>query len=111
LGIEEGSRRYGDEMERLPGENEVHLFWDCQAVKTPLMEVSNGIAKTINREIDKNKFFCGWEERSRDGTLMTIICTNLLRFIIFKCKIRMRLPTSGRLREEFDGIMNGILKM
>jgi hypothetical protein len=64
----------------------------------------------INGDIDKNKFFCGWEERSRDGTLMTIICTNLLRFLIFKCKVRRRLPTSGSLRVEFDEIMNGIFK-
>jgi hypothetical protein len=110
LGIEEGTRRYGDEMERLPGENEAHLFWDCQSVKTALTEVSNGIAGMINGDIDKNKFFCGWEERSRDGTLMTIICTNLLRFLIFKCKVRRRLPTSGSLRVEFDEIMNGIFK-
>ncbi len=47
------------------------------------------------------------EERSRDGTFMTVICTNILRFfLIVKCKVRIRLPTSGSLRVELDEIVN-----
>ncbi len=55
----------------------------------------------------------GEKKRLRDGTLMTVINNNLVGFFVFfvvffiiKCKVRIRLPTSGSLGVELDEIVN-----
>ncbi len=103
-GILEGTSLYMDEINRLPGENRAHIFWECPSVKGTLTELCNNIAGTNNRDIDREKYFCGWHEKTRDGTILSIICVNALQYIIYNCKQRMRFLTISRIREEFEGI-------
>jgi hypothetical protein len=100
-GVERGNVVYDDEMGRLPAENPSHLFWDCNLVNPLLHTLFNELAGTRNLVVDRRKYFLGWEGRSKGCTIVTLIGIHLVKYIMYKSKVRHRIPTLFSLKEEF----------
>jgi hypothetical protein len=100
-GVERGNVAYDDEMGRLPAENPSHLFWDCNLVNPLLHTLFNELAGTRNLVVDRRKYFLGWEGRSKGCTIVTLIGIHLVKYIMYKSKVRHRIPTLFSLKEEF----------
>jgi hypothetical protein len=100
-GVERGNVAYDDEMGRLPAENVSHLFWDCNLVNPLIHALFNELAGTRNLVVDRRNYFLGWEGRSKGCTIVTLIGIHLVKYIMYKFKVRHRIPTIFSLKEEF----------
>jgi hypothetical protein len=109
-GVERGNALYDDEMERLPAENPAHLFWECNAVNPLIHTFFNELAGTRNLAVDKRKYFVGWKGRSKGCTIITLIGIHLVKYIMYKSKIRHRIPTLFSLKEEFRSTMGWLYR-
>jgi hypothetical protein len=109
-GIGRDNVLYNEELMRLPGENPEHLFWECVTVNRLVNAFFNNIAGTQNRVIDKNKYFTGWCGKSMDNTVLILVSVHMVKYVLYKYKIRQRIPTFFTLREEFRGMMEGLLR-
>ncbi len=109
-GIERGNALYDAEMERLPAENPAHLFWDCNAVNGLINIFFNELVGTQNLAVDRRKYFIGWQGKSKGSTILILIGVHLVKYILYKFKVRQRIPTLFSLKEEFRSIMRGLCK-
>ncbi len=109
-GIERGNALYDAEMERLPAENPAHLFWECNAVNTLIHTFFNELVGTRNLAVDRRKYFIGWQGKSKGSTILILTGVHLIKHILYKFKIRHRIPTLFSLKEEFRSIMGGLCK-
>jgi hypothetical protein len=109
-GRERGNALYDVEMERLPAENPAHLFWECNVVNPLINTFFNELVGTRNLAVDRRKYLIGWHGRSKGSTLLILIGIHLIKYILYKFKIRHRIPTLFSLKEEFRSIMGGLYK-
>ncbi len=109
-GIVRDNVLYNEELMRLPGENPEHLFWECGTVNRLVNSFFNNIAGTQNREVDKKKYFTGWCGKSMDNTVLILVSVHMVKYVLYKYKIRQRIPTFFTLGEEFRGMMEGLFR-
>jgi hypothetical protein len=90
--VEEGSIIWNTRINRLHHESVFHLFWECQYVRRVIHEIGNKLAGTIGRTFTKVHFFGGLDDISIMNMKMSILIVHYIKFYIFKCKLRHRLP-------------------
>jgi hypothetical protein len=108
-GIGREHREYEEEMARLPVESVVHLFWECANVRDIIKGFFNAMMGTVNLVIDKNKFFTGWSGKSKDNTIIILICVHVVKYIIYNFRNKQRTPTPFTLKEEFWNLVGGLV--
>jgi hypothetical protein len=109
-GIERDNALYNKELMRLPAENPAHLFWDCTTVNRLVNVFFNEVTGTRNMVVDKNKYFTGWCGKSRDSTIIILICVHTVKYVLYRYKSRQRIPTLFTLKEEFRSMVGGLLR-
>jgi hypothetical protein len=95
---------YRQELEMLEGETALHLFWDCQFVCDIIKNVCNEIANTNQLTINREKYLCGYMGTNKDDSLFNIMFVNAIKYVLYKCKQRKKLPTTFYMRMELHGI-------
>jgi hypothetical protein len=81
-----------------------HLFWECNNVKTVITKFFNDIAQENNLNIDKEKFFGGWNSISVKRTKALLIIVHFVKYYIYICRNRKKMPTVAGLTYEFAGL-------
>jgi hypothetical protein len=95
---------YRQELEMLEGETALHLFWDCQFVCDIIKNVCNEIANTNQLTINREKYLCGYMGTNKDDSLFNVMFVNAIKYVLYKCKQRKKLPTTFYMRMELNGI-------
>ncbi len=95
---------YRLELEMLEGETAIHLFWDCQHVNDIIRLLCNIIANTDQLAVNREKYLCGFLGRNKDESIFNVMFVNAIKFVLYKCKQRMRMPTIYYMRSELEGI-------
>jgi hypothetical protein len=101
---------YDRELNQLESESVDHLFWDCETVRGLQRNFFGSMLQLQNINIDRTKFFEGWEEYSNDATRWVIIVTGLVKYYIYKCSRRRVIPMLYRLKEEFGWLCNNLMQ-
>jgi hypothetical protein len=60
--------------------------------------------------VDKKKFMCGWETVSKSEQELIVMIIHLVKFGVYKCKLRYVLPTFSGLRYEVEEFLKVISK-
>jgi hypothetical protein len=102
--IRVGSNEYTRRMSALDMENVNHLFWECNSVKLVIKKFLNDIAQENNRNIDKPKFFGGWNSISIKRTKVLLIVIHFVKYYMYICRNRKKMPTVVGLAYEFAGL-------
>ena len=90
--IVEGSVLWNTRINGLHHESVTHLFWECQYVRRVISELGNRLAGTVGRTFTKVHFFGGLDDISIMNMKMSILIVHYIKYYIFKCKLRHRLP-------------------
>jgi hypothetical protein len=93
-------------MEELVDETMGHLFWECPNVREVIQQVCNDVANTLNIRVNKKNYLCGVRERTKDASLLSIIFVHRIKFMIYKCKTRRRIPTLFYMRTELNDFLS-----
>jgi hypothetical protein len=101
---------YRRELEMLEGETAIHLFWECRHVNDIIKRLCNVIANTDQLAVNREKYLCGFLGRNKDESLFNVMVVNALKFVIYKCKQRMRMPTIYFMKSELEGIFGRLRK-
>jgi hypothetical protein len=95
---------YQAEIVRVPREDTTHLFWECGKSSTLI----NGMVQCLLGQqwgrrmiVNKRKFMGGWEGASKRDTNVSLFIVHFIKYFIFKCKQRRRLPLLMHALEEF----------
>ncbi len=102
--IREGSNEHTRRLSALDRESVNHLFWECNNVKTVITKFFNDIAQENNLNIDKEKFFGGWNSISVKRTKALLIIVHFVKYYIYICRNRKKMPTVAGLTYEFEGL-------
>jgi hypothetical protein len=103
-GLNEGDMEYQAEIDRLPREDNNHLFWECN--KTGVL-ITGIVEQLIGQQVggrivvSKNKYMCGWEGASKIDTNVSLFIVHFIKYFIYKCKQRKRFPLLLHAMEEF----------
>ena len=108
LHIEEDSVVWRDRLNRLSHESVFNLFWDCVCVRTLIDSVGNWLAGTEGRTFIRSMFFGGMDDISTQNMRMCILIVHYIKYIIFECKIRNRIPTITHVRYEMGTLFSCI---
>jgi hypothetical protein len=109
-GIRSDSNEYARRVARLDGETSNHLFWECRVVRDSVNKVLNHICQTIDRAVDKKRYMSGWEAESKSEQEMIVMILHIIKFGLYKCKLRYVLPTFTGLRYEMEEFLKSISK-
>jgi hypothetical protein len=109
-GIGSESNEYARRLTNLDGENSNHLFWECRVVRESVNKIVNYLCQTTDRAVDKKKFMSGWETVSKSEQEMIVMIIHLVKFGVYKCKLRHVLPTFSGLRYEVEEFLKVISK-
>jgi hypothetical protein len=101
---------YRQELEGLADETMIHLFWECPNVRDVIKQLCNDVANTRNLVINKTRYLCGYCAQTKDDSLLTIIFVNRIKYMIYNCKKRVRLPTFFHMRTELYVFLDGLTK-
>ena len=107
-GIVEGDAVYDYYLSIQPVETISHLFWDCIHVQDIIHKFYRWIRNFDwyrgNAQIDKKDFFIGMEHAFKGVVTADIIWKHYVKFYIYQCRARKKLPTFASLRYEFEGM-------
>ncbi len=109
-GIREGSAEFVRRLRLLERETSVHLFWECRIVREALNRVLNRMCNTTGRVIDKQKYMSGWEVDSKRDMELILMIVHLIKYGIYKCKLRYIIPTFTNLWFELGEFINMLNK-
>jgi hypothetical protein len=109
-GIRSESNEYARRLTRLDGETSNHLFWECRVVRESVNKILNFLCQTTDRAVDKKKYMSGWEAVSKSEQEMIVMILHLIKFGVYKCKLRHVLPTFLGLRYEMEEFLKVISK-
>jgi hypothetical protein len=101
-GINEGMAEYVAEMRGLPPENTDHLFWGCEVSRRVINEFFRITCGEQGRVVSKEKFLGGWLDISRICTIIGLFTVHYVKYYIYTCRMRRRLPIVQHLVDEFD---------
>jgi hypothetical protein len=101
-GINEGMDEYVAEMRNLPPENTDHLFWECQVSRRVINDFFRLTCGEQGRVVSKEKFLGGWQDISKMFTIIGLFTVHYVKYYIFMCRMRRRLPIVQHLEDEFD---------
>jgi hypothetical protein len=90
--IAEDSVIWNTRINGLHHESVTHLFWECQYVRRVINELGNRLAGTVGRIFTKAQFFGGLDDISIMNMKMSILIVHYIKYYIFKCRLRHRLP-------------------
>jgi hypothetical protein len=102
--IREGSNEHTRRLSALERENVNHLFWEYNNVKTVIKKFFNDIAQENNLNVNREKFFGGWRSISIKRTQVFLIIVHFVKYYIYICRNRKKMPTVAGLTYEFAGL-------
>ncbi len=107
-GIIEGDPEFDYYLALQPVETVPHLFWDCIHVQEVIHKFYRWIMDLDwyhgNAQIDKKSFFLGLEHDYKGVVVADLIWKHYVKFYIYQCRSRKKIPTFASLRYEFEGI-------
>jgi len=108
-GIVEGDVEYDYYLNLQPVETISHLFWECPNVHNIIQTFYRWI-RNLDwyrgvEEIDKKSFFVGLENDYKGLVEADLIWKQYIKYYIYQCRIRKKLPTFASLRYEFEGMI------
>ncbi len=106
----EGTDEFIREMDRVEPENTEHLFWECESVKTVIINIFRITCGEPAGNVDKGKFMCGWEDVSRKFTRIGLYLVHFVKFYIYKCRNWKRLPLTYHLIDKFEYAAMGLAR-
>jgi hypothetical protein len=109
-GIVRGDGVYNMELEQLESESVDHLFWRCHSVTGTVKAFFVNMLQVQDANINRTKFFEGWEDYSNDSTRWAFIVISMVKYYIYKCSRRRVLPILYRLREEFGWLCSSLME-
>ena len=87
-----------------PTENIDHFFWECTYSQTVIQRsfrwLSNGNILRGNEQITKQEFMVGANRNYNNLTFCDIIWKVYIKFFLYKCRSRKKLPVFGSLLNE-----------
>jgi len=93
----------------LPAETVSHIFWECPHVHEIIQKFYRLVRGLDwyrgNEVIDKKCFFLGIGSEFKGIVEVDLIWKHYVKFFLFQCKLRKKMPTFASLRYEFEGIM------
>jgi hypothetical protein len=104
-----GDVEYGRELEQLESESVDHLFWSCNNGYGIIKAVFGNMLQLQDVNINRTKFFGGWEEYSNDSTRWAFIVICMVKYYIYKCSRRRVIPMLYRLKEEFGWLCSSLM--
>jgi hypothetical protein len=108
-GLVRGDVEYGRELEQLESESVDHLFWSCNNVTGIIKAFFGNMLQLQDVNINRTKFFEGWEDYSNDSTRWAFIVIGMVKYYIYKCSRRRVMPMLYRLREEFGWLCSSLM--
>jgi len=107
-GFAEGDAEYDYLLNIQPIETISHLFWDCTHVQDIIHKFYRWIRNLDwyrgNDQIDKKGFFIGINHEFKGVVTADLIWKHYVKFYIYQCRARKKLPTFASLRYEFEGM-------
>jgi hypothetical protein len=98
----------------LPSESVPHLFWECEHVINVIQRCYRwirGLDWYRGREmIDKTTFFMGISHEWTSLSQTDLLWKHYVKFFIYSCRLRRKMPTFPSLRYEMDGFF-GLIHM
>ena len=110
-GIEEDGRVWLERINRLSHESVSHLLWDCQHSRVVINGVGQRLSGTIGTTFNKKEFMSGLEDISIANVKLTIILVHFIKYQIYICKCRHRLPTVPQIMYEWEGLRYNLSKV
>jgi hypothetical protein len=108
--IRSDSNEYARRLARLDSETSNHLFWECRVVRESVNKVLNRICQTTDRAVDKKRYMSGWEVECKSEQEIVIMILHIVKFGVYKCKLRHVLPTFTGLWYEIEEFLKSISK-
>jgi len=109
-GIGEGMPEFGYYLNLLPAENSDHLFWECEFSQTLIQRCYRWIKGEDwlygNEEIEKYEFLIGIDDEKRSIVKADLIWKHFVRFFIYNCRKRRKIPHFPSLKFELEGLFN-----
>jgi hypothetical protein len=109
-GINRDNVLFEAKLEQLPAETMDHLLWGCRHTERVITHFFSDMLGVRNPVINKDKYWTGWEEYSRDATRWVIIVIGFVKHYLFRCSRRKVLPIHYRLREEFEWLVASLCR-
>ena len=107
-GIFEYEQAWQDRLQALQPENVKHLFWECVHVREVIRAFIGELAEENVRRIDRNKFMGGYGRESVMQMKLMLLTVHTVKYYIYKCKNRFKLPTLPGIRYEYANIYSQV---
>ena len=101
--VEEGAD-WNRRINGLRHESVNHLFWGCEYVRRVIDGIGNRLAGSGGRVFGKDAFFGGIDDISIGNMQMCILIVHFIKFYIYSCKLRRRMPTVPQGIYEIEGM-------
>jgi hypothetical protein len=104
-GINADSPEANRRLRAVSRETVSHLFWECTHVRSIINRIINFMAGTVDRGVDKQKYFGGCEHTTIANQRVVLTMVHFLKYVIYKKKQWRVLPTIANMKYEINDIL------
>jgi hypothetical protein len=109
-GLQENTQEWINRLNRLRHENVQHLFWECEHVRPVINKIGLKLTGLQGVNFKKKEFFGGLEDISIGNMRITILLVHFIKYQIYLCKCRNRIPTVPQCMYELEGLVRNLAR-
>ncbi len=109
-GLQENTQEWNNRLNRLRQENVQHLFWECEHVRPVINKIGLRLTGMQGVNFKKKEFFGGLEDIGIGNMRITILLVHFIKYQIYVCKCRNRIPTVPQCMYELEGLVRNLAR-